>query len=136
MDIYWQIQNWKIKLKICNEFIFKKIEELGRRSYYFFKKNLFIVLKTNSISDNDPLHRLSFLSNYSFMFLFVKNKTLLYHVLKVLIKFYGCTILFYSIFLKARIHCETFLSEISWNTVSGVFHETWNNFMKYFYPSI
>ena len=136
MDIYWQIQNWKIKLKIWNELILKKLEELGRRSYYFFKKNLFIVLKTNSISDNDPLHRLSFLSNYSFMFLFVKNKTLLYHVLKVLIKFYGCTILFYSIFLKARIHCETFLSEILWNTVSGVFHETWNNFMKYFYPSI
>ena len=29
-----------------------------------------------------------------------------------------------------------FFQGISWNTVSGSFHETWNNFMKYFYLSI
>ena len=38
--------------------------------------------------------------------------------------------------LKGRIHCENFFSTISWNTVSGSFHETWNTFMKYFYFSI
>ena len=29
-----------------------------------------------------------------------------------------------------------FFQRISWNTVSGSFHETWNTFMKYFYFSI
>ena len=29
-----------------------------------------------------------------------------------------------------------FFQGISWNTVSGSFHETWNTFMKYFYFSI
>ena len=29
-----------------------------------------------------------------------------------------------------------FFKGISWNTVSGSFHETWNNFKKYFYFSI
>ena len=43
---------------------------------------------------------------------------------------------FYKLSVKERIHCEIFLSRISWDTVSGSFHETWNNFMKYFYLSI
>ena len=34
----------------------------------------------------------------------------------------GCTVKF-------------FFQSISWNTVSGSFHETWNTFMKYFYLS-
>ena len=38
--------------------------------------------------------------------------------------------------LKGRIHCKIFLSEHSWNIVSGAFHEPWNTFMKYFYFSI
>ena len=28
---------------------------------------------------------------------------------------------------------KSFFQGISWNTVSGWFHDTWNNFMKYFY---
>ena len=35
----------------------------------------------------------------------------------------GCTVKF-------------FFQSISWNTVSGSFHEAWNTFMKYFYFSI
>ena len=31
---------------------------------------------------------------------------------------------------------KCFFQSISWNTVSGSFHETWNTFMKYFYFSI
>ena len=30
---------------------------------------------------------------------------------------------------------KSFFQGISWNTVSGWFHETWNTFMKYFYFS-
>ena len=37
--------------------------------------------------------------------------------------------------LKGKIHCEIFLSEHSWNIVSGWFHEKQNTFMKYFYFS-
>ena len=29
-----------------------------------------------------------------------------------------------------------FFQDMSWNTVSGSFHETWNTFMEYFYFSI
>ena len=38
--------------------------------------------------------------------------------------------------VKAMIHCEIYLSEQFMNTVSRAFHETWNNFLKYFYLSI
>ena len=37
--------------------------------------------------------------------------------------------------LKARIHCEAFLSENSMKMVSAEFHETWNTFMKNLYSS-
>ena len=31
---------------------------------------------------------------------------------------------------------KLFFQSISWNTISGAFHETWNTFMKYFYFNI
>ena len=37
---------------------------------------------------------------------------------------------------KGKDTLKFFFQGISWNTVSGSFHETWNNFMKYFYFSI
>ena len=39
-------------------------------------------------------------------------------------------------FLREGYTVKFFFQGISWNTVSGSFHETWNNFMKYFYFSI
>ena len=35
--------------------------------------------------------------------------------------------------LEARVYWNFFFQSISWNTISGAFHETWNTFMKYFY---
>ena len=39
-------------------------------------------------------------------------------------------------YLWERYTVKFFFQSISWNTVSGSFHETWNTFMKYFYFSI
>ena len=55
-------------------------------------------------------------------------------VLKLLLPYldvlWTFTYILFGLCVKGRIHCEIFLS------VSGSFHETWNNFMKYFYFSI
>ena len=40
------------------------------------------------------------------------------------------------ILLREGYTVKFFFQGISWNTVSGSFHETWNTFMKYFYFSI
>ena len=40
-----------------------------------------------------------------------------------------------SLYRKGRT-MKFFFRSISWNTVSGSFHETWNTFIKYFYFSI
>ena len=37
------------------------------------------------------------------------------------------------VFLRQGYTLKLFFQSISWNTVSGVFHETWNTFMKCFY---
>ena len=39
-------------------------------------------------------------------------------------------------YLREGYTVKFFFQGISWNTVSGSFHETWNNFMKYFYFSM
>ena len=41
-----------------------------------------------------------------------------------------------TVFLRERYTVKFFFQRISWNTVSGSFHETWYTFMKYFYFSI
>ena len=38
--------------------------------------------------------------------------------------------------LRGGYTVKFFFQSISWNRVSGSFHETWNTFMKYFYLSI
>ena len=38
--------------------------------------------------------------------------------------------------LREGYAVKFFFQDISWNIVSGSVHETWNNFMKYFYFSI
>ena len=47
-----------------------------------------------------------------------------------------CFLVNFTKFLKGRYTEIFFFQGISWNIVSGSFHGTWNNFMKYFYFSI
>ena len=44
---------------------------------------------------------------------------------------------FFSLWLlREGYTVKSFFQSISWNTIAGSFHETWNTFMKYFYLSI
>ena len=101
--------------------------------------------------------------DWSFQRTYVLLIYLLNHVLKILHKFNGmrrkelaknpeelapckishiCHCAFndlkqFSLYLLRKGYTVKFFFQgISWNTVSGSFHETWNNFMKYFYFSI
>ena len=59
------------------------------------------------------------------------SKILLYS--KPIITFYSISSLLYP--YREGYTVKFFFQSISWNTVSGVFHETGNTFMKYFYLS-